>query len=89
MDRDFLSTNRIGNMMNLIEDKVQILCDQNGYNDVIQFAEDYINEGTIPGICMNPDCNFSADYEPDQDKGYCDDCGTQTVTSLFILIGVI
>ena len=71
------------------EDKIQILCDENGYNSAEQLAEDYMNDGVVPGICMNDDCDFTAEYEPDQDKGWCEICETNSVFSLYVLMGII
>jgi hypothetical protein len=45
--------------------------------------------GIDKGICMNPDCNYTCDTEPDQDKGYCELCKTNTVQSSSILSGII
>ena len=42
-----------------------------------------------PGICMNEGCDQTAQVEPDCDKGFCEGCGTQTVKSLSMLLGVI
>lgn len=43
----------------------------------------------VPGICTNNGCDFTADYEPDQDAGWCDECDTGTVVSALVLAGVI
>jgi hypothetical protein len=50
---------------------------------------DLMFDGINPGICMNKDCNYSTDVEPDQDKGYCEECGTNTVKSASLLLGII
>jgi hypothetical protein len=46
-------------------------------------------DSVVKGICMNPECNYTTDVEPDQTGGYCEHCGTQTVTSCLILLDVI
>lgn len=51
--------------------------------------EQYGLESVVPGICMNPDCTYTTDVEPDCTKGYCEDCGTQSISSLNILMGII
>lgn len=52
-----------------------------------------LKEGTFDnvamGICTNPDCNYTTQVEPDQDKGYCEVCNTQTVSSCLVLAGII
>ena len=42
-----------------------------------------------PGICVNKDCDYTTDVEPDCDSGYCEECGTQTVKSALMLAGLI
>jgi hypothetical protein len=55
--------------------------------------EDLLREAAIdsvcPGICVNTDCDYSTEVEPDQDRGYCESCVTQTVKSALILAGFI
>ena len=41
------------------------------------------------GICTNPECSYTTDVEPDQEKGYCEECNTNTVASCAILAGII
>jgi hypothetical protein len=53
------------------------------------FIEEYALDDVVPGICMNPDCEYSAEYEPDQRKGFCEDCGRQSVCSGLVLAGII
>jgi len=42
-----------------------------------------------PAICMNDGCDYTAEMEPDQDRGWCEACGTNTVASALILAGLI
>jgi hypothetical protein len=56
---------------------------------VCEFIEEYALEDVVPGICMNPDCDFTADYEPDQREGWCEECHTGSVRSGLILAGII
>jgi hypothetical protein len=56
---------------------------------VTSFIEEYALEGVVPGICMNPHCNFTADYEPDQREGWCEECETGSVRSGISLAGLI
>jgi hypothetical protein len=46
-------------------------------------------EGVAKGICTNPNCNYTCDVEPDQDKGYCELCDTNTVSSCLVLADII
>lgn len=51
--------------------------------------KEYGADCTVPGICMNEGCDYTTQYEPDQDAGWCDVCDTGTVASALILAGVI
>lgn len=52
-------------------------------------SERAVFEGIDKGICMNPDCNYTCDTEPDNKSGYCEICNTNTVQSSSILSGII
>ena len=69
--------------------KLNDLLKSEGFEDEIEFAETYIPESTVPGICMNPSCSNVYEYEPDQDKGWCYCCASNTVKSGLILAGMI
>lgn len=48
-----------------------------------------VADSVCPAICMNDDCDYTCEMEPDQDRGYCEVCGTNTVASALILAGLI
>jgi hypothetical protein len=48
-------------------------------------ATDSVN----PAICMNEDCDYVCGMEPDQDRGWCDECSTNSMTVALVLAGVI
>lgn len=76
-------------MATLVDEKIRILTEIEGYDDPIELCEEVFNDGCCPGICMNEDCESTYSYEPDQDRGWCEECQTNTVKSLMILLGVI
>ena len=80
-------------MSTLIESKkLQKLADIEAFGDVYELLEDACLDSVCPGICCNPDvpdCDFTAEYEPDQDQGWCEACDKGTVKSALILAGVI
>jgi hypothetical protein len=49
----------------------------------------YIGDVIVPGICMNPGCDYTANVEADQPEGYCELEGTQTVQSCFVIAGLV
>ncbi len=58
-----------------------------GYQDVEQMLEENIIDSVNLGICL--ECGYSADVEPDQDKGWCEECEKGSVVSCMMLAGII
>ena len=58
-----------------------------GYLCPHELAHDYVFESVVPAICM--DCDYSTEYEPDQNAGHCENCSTNSVKSILILLGII
>ena len=73
--------------------KLQTLMDIEGFSDLNKFIEEecmgFGMRVGVPSICMNPDCDYSTDMEPDQDRGWCDECQDNTVMSALILAGIL
>ncbi len=63
------------------------LAEDYGYSDVEDMLEGAICDGICPAIC--PVCGYTTDMEPDQDRGWCENCESNTVKSALILAGVI
>ena len=68
--------------------KIDILLDQEDMN-MSEFMEKYGLDSMVPSICMNPDCDYTCEMEPDQSTGWCPDCKTNTVKSGLVLLGLI
>jgi hypothetical protein len=56
---------------------------------VPEFIDAYALDSVSPGICMNPDCDYTTEVEPDQQEGWCEECGTPSVKSGIVLSGLI
>jgi hypothetical protein len=69
-------------------EKLEALAGQYGV-EAEELLETYALDSVAPGICMNAGCDFSAEYEPDQQEGWCEECQTRSVTSCLVLLGVI
>lgn len=69
--------------------KLHELAQEEGCSGPEELLRRFAIGDTVPGICTTPACSFTAQYEPDQDAGWCEECGTQTVTSAFVLAGLI
>ena len=46
-------------------------------------------DSVSPAICMNEGCEYTAEMEPDQDRGFCEVCETNTMVSALVLAGII
>jgi hypothetical protein len=72
----------------LRKSKLEELAESEGLS-VDEMFESYGADSVVPGICTNEGCSFTAEYEPDQDEGWCDQCQTTTVASALVLSGVL
>ena len=69
--------------------KLEQLIDNEGYETLESFLEDFALDSVVPGICMNDGCEYTTNVEPDQDKGWCENCNTNSVKSGLVLAGII
>ena len=69
--------------------KLSTLTEDWGYESTFSLVEDYMDEGLMPAICMNKGCNYSTEMEPDQDRGWCENCNTNSLSSASVLMGII
>ena len=56
---------------------------------VDQMLSDAMSDSVAPAICKSEGCGHVTTMEPDQDGGYCEKCGNNTVVSCLVLAGVI
>jgi hypothetical protein len=56
------------------------------YDELLQMS---VVDSVLPGICMNPGCDYTTNVEPDSYQGYCECCQTQSVKSGGVLAGII
>ena len=45
--------------------------------------------GMANAICMNDECDYTCEMEHDASDGWCDECETNTIKSLPVLMGII
>lgn len=55
---------------------------------VMEFIDAYALETLSPGICMNPDCDYTTEVGLDERAGYCPFCQTPTIQSGIVLAGL-
>lgn len=73
-------------------EKLLILTEEEGFDDPLALLEDSMTDSVVPGICVNPEnleCSYICRVEPDQDKGYCENCRANTVKSCIVLGGIL
>ena len=58
-----------------------------GYDEVTDFMNDYGLDSIVPGICV--ECGATYEYEPDQARGWCECCESNTVKSGLVVLGII
>jgi hypothetical protein len=66
---------------------LELITEEEGFEDPMQLLTEYALESVVPGICK--ECEAIYHYEPDQDEGYCEQCGENTVVSCLILAGIM
>ncbi len=72
--------------------KLAKLVEVEGFEDDAALFAASISDSVCPAICCNPDnpdCDYTTEMEPDQDRGWCEACGTNTVVSALVLAGII
>lgn len=71
------------------DSKLSTLAEIEGYSDVMEMLEAATFDSVAPGICSNPNCDYSCEVEPDSDSGWCEICDTNTVQSCLVLASII
>ncbi|MEZ0085199.1 hypothetical protein [Bradyrhizobium japonicum] len=69
--------------------KLMTLCDQRGFQNLDDLLLAALLNSGCPAICMTEGCDHTADIEPDQDQGFCEACGGQTLVSALVLADLI
>jgi hypothetical protein len=69
--------------------KLMKLCDLEGFKRLDDLLKASAFDSICPAICMTEGCDHTTEMEPDQDAGYCEACGGNTMTSALVLAGLI
>ena len=69
--------------------KLRELAHDGGHASVVEMLKAYATDSVSPAICTERDCSYTTEMEPDQDRGYCEACGGNTVVSALVLAGLI
>lgn len=76
-------------MSDLSKSKLQKLVEIEGFEDDLKLLEHAVMDSVCPAICMNDGCDYTAEMEPDQDRGWCEVCNTNSMKSALVLAGII
>lgn len=69
--------------------KLEELTKIEGYPSVEALLEAAVTDSVCPAICVNEVCSYTCEMEPDQDRGWCEECGTNTMQSALVLAQII
>jgi hypothetical protein len=69
--------------------KLLTLLKSSGHECLEDFVKAFAADNMCPAICMAEGCDHVAEMESDQDEGYCEACGGNTVTSALVLADLI
>jgi len=72
--------------------KLAKLIEIEGFDDAETLFAAVISDSVSPAICCNPDnpeCDYTTEMEPDQNRGWCEACGTNTVVAALVLGSII
>ena len=72
--------------------KLAKLRDIEGFDNENDLFAAAIADSVSPAICCNPEkpeCNYTAEMEPDQDRGWCEECSANTMVAALVLGGLI
>ena len=69
--------------------KLMKLCEAEGFASLDDLLAIAVIDSVCPAICMTEGCDHTAEMEPDQEEGYCEACGGNTVVSVLVLAGLI
>jgi hypothetical protein len=76
-------------VFDLSHPKFKKLVELEGYDDPVELLADATGDSVCPAICMNGGCDFTTELEPDQDRGWCPECQTNSMKSALVLAGLI
>ncbi len=68
------------------------LVELEGFADETDLFAAAVADSVCPAICCNPhnpDCDYTAEMEPDQDRGWCEECERGTLVSGLVLGEII
>lgn len=75
--------------MSRVQEKLQKLIEVQGFQDELELMQEGLMDAVCMAICMNPDCSYTGEMEPDQRYGWCPECRSNSMKSGLVLAGII
>ena len=69
--------------------KLEQLAEVEGFASVEELLEAASYDSVSPGICTRDGCDYTAEVEPDQTQGWCEECKAPSVQAALILAELI
>ena len=69
--------------------KLMRVCEAEGFATIDDLIALSVADSVCPAICMTERCDHVASMESDQEEGYCENCGGNTMGSVLVLAGLI
>ncbi len=69
--------------------KLVKVCEAEGFATVGDLIALSVADSVCPAICMTEGCDHIAPMESDQEEGYCEVCGGNTLVSVLVLADLI
>jgi len=69
--------------------KLVKVCEAEGFATIDDLLALVVADSVCPAICMNEGCDCIAPMESDQENGYCEECSSNTMVSVLVLVGLI
>ena len=69
--------------------KLVKVCEAEGFATVDDLVALSVADSVCPAICMTEGCDHIAPMESDQEEGYCEVCGGNTLVSVLVLAELI
>ncbi len=71
------------------QEKLRSLVEAEGYESLEKLLEAVVTDSVCPAICTTAGCSYTCEMEPDQDRGWCEVCGQNTMQSALVLAELI
>jgi len=69
--------------------KLMKVCEAEGFVIIDDLVALSVADSVCPAICMTEGCDHIAPMESDQEEGFCEKCGGNTMVSVLVLAGLI